>query len=157
MKFNSRYDPPQVDGWSTDQPSLTLQSELESTQIDYILRKYARMGLGGSEALSLIASQNPGSYADVSNVASFRDAMNVVTEATAQFDALPAEIRQEFGSAAGLADAFADPSKIDRLTELGLIARSEPSLTPSASVEPSANNSGTPISGSVSEPPAGVS
>lgn len=72
-------------------PSLTKQSQLESTDINKILNKYQKTG-------TLPILQSPQKYEDYSDVVSFQEAQNILIHANEQFEGLDSKIRERFNN-----------------------------------------------------------
>lgn len=118
--FNLPYGAPLRETLDFDlenEPSLTVQSEMEACDIDHIVKQYTQTGIWP------VNSRQPGSgqFADVSEIGDYREALNVVREAEKAFMALPAMTRAEFQNDPGSFLEFAqNPQNIDRMVELGL-------------------------------------
>ena len=72
----------------------TEQSHKDQTDMNYILKDYARTGIIKH------AHENKGQYDDVSAV-DFQTAQNIVADAKSMFESLPALTRKEFGQDVG--------------------------------------------------------
>lgn len=97
-------------------PSMTVQSEAESCDINRIVAQFDRTGL-----VTHLARGIP-QFADVSEVGDFQSAAQRVQEVSAWFMQLPAAIRKEFDNdPAALLDAAQDPSKTEIFVRHGLI------------------------------------
>lgn len=110
--FNVR---PRPIGFDTGDVSRTKQEFKDECDINRIMAKYVQTGvLPGNVAV--------GRYGDFSAVGSYQEALATVFAADAQFQALPAEVRDEFGnSPARFLAAVADPSQKARFQKLGLL------------------------------------
>lgn len=96
-------------------PGLTEQAHKDATDINYILRDYARTGFIKH------AKQNAGRYDDVSSV-DFQKAMNTVANVKSMFENLPAQIRKEFeGNPANFLKYVQDPANAAKLEKRGII------------------------------------
>ena len=112
--------------------SLTQQSSKDSCDINSILKRYRKTGV-----ISHFRADG-GSYEDMPPSMDFHEAVNLVMEAQAGFDALPATVRSEFGNdPAKFLDFLKDPDNRPRAIELGLIdAPADPPVVDPPSVDP---------------------
>lgn len=100
--------------------SPTKQSEAESCDINFIMKKYETTGqIPGTNG------RQP-SYADFSTAETFHEAMEIVASASAQFHSLPAHIRQAFQNdpetfLATVENSQRDPKITEQLVELGVL------------------------------------
>lgn len=86
------YDMDQVSdetGLKCEDPSLAVQSSLEETDINVIVRRF---GLTGQLPQGLVAPQ----FGDFTSVVDFHSAMNAVRQAGETFMEMPAEVRARF-------------------------------------------------------------
>lgn len=98
-------------------PSMTQQSFKDECDINEIVRRF---GLTGELPENFRAPQS----GDFTGVTDFQTAMNAVIEAQAQFDSLPAHIREEFrNDPQRLMDFVSDDKNKDRAIELGLVPK----------------------------------
>lgn len=96
-------------------PSMTKQSEAAACDVNFIMKRYEKSGL---------LPHVPGYYADVSAPVSYQDARNMVIQADASFQALPASIRSRFSNDPGLfLAAVSDPDRVDELVDLGVLSK----------------------------------
>lgn len=119
---------------------VTKQSHKDECDIHNILRQYQRTGI-----IQHINSKQP-IFTDLPSNLDYQDSLNLLLDAQEAFSNLPASVRDEFrNDPAAFLAAFSDPSKADRLRELGL-------LNPRPS---SSNPSGSPTDGATgaSQPP----
>lgn len=94
---------------------ITEQAHKRQTDINWILRDYAKTGLMKH------VNKHQGKYDDVS-VADFQEAMFKVKSAQAMFDQLPAQIRRRFGHDPAMFLEFVqNPSNIDEMAKLGIL------------------------------------
>lgn len=109
---------------SNDVP-LTKQSELQESDINFLMSRYERTGL-----LPEMIRKDP-RYGDFSDPVSYQDSLNLVQHAQEQFDSLDAHIRKRFGNDPAEFLAFAeDPSNAGEMVRMGL-ATARPTLPPS--------------------------
>lgn len=93
----------------------TKQSFKQECDVNYILRNYARTG-------SLEHVRKYGGRYDFAPAVSFHEAMNIVSEASAMFEALPAKVRHRFSHDPGEFLKFVqEPENADEMRELGLM------------------------------------
>lgn len=100
--------------------SLTVQSERENTNINLIMARYEKTGL-----IDHVRTR-PGEYLDVVAPESYHAAMNIITDAQAAFNALPASLRKRFDNDPEAMLAFcSDPENEREMIELGMMLPSE--------------------------------
>lgn len=100
----------------TEGPSLTKSSLKDLTDINQIVKKYARTG-----QWSHVSNKMPW-YGDVSGISDFKSAQDKVLQAQEEFLKLPAALREEFANDPGnLIEFLRDPKNKDRAIELGLV------------------------------------
>lgn len=116
-KFFTKYTPPKVPGFSSDQPSKVQEQFADSCQTDTIIRKYNMMGVnpfiaaGGSQ------------YLDTTQIPSFVAAQNVQVKVKEYFEGLPSDIRLEFNNdPMQFAEVVSDPRNAEYLREIGVLA-----------------------------------
>lgn len=108
--------------------SMTRQSEAESCDINQIMKRFEKTGV-------LPVDTREAVFTDVSEIGSFREALDVVARATEGFMALPAHVRAEFGNdPVAFVDYCSDPANRGHLEELGLVEKAEaaPEVAPEA-------------------------
>jgi phage internal scaffolding protein len=97
-------------------PGLTEQSHKQATDINYILRDYAKTGLMKH------VKNHEGVYDDVS-VSDFQDAMFKVKKAQNMFDELPSNIRKRFGNdPAEFLGFVQNPNNVEEMNKLGILS-----------------------------------
>lgn len=97
--------------------SMTRQSEAESCDINVIMRRYEKTGL-------LPVSTREAVFTDVSEVGSFREALEVIQRATEGFLELPVAVRARFqNDPVAFVDFCGDPENRAELEELGLVEK----------------------------------
>lgn len=116
-KFFTKYNPPKVSGWNSDQESKVQEQFADACQTDTIIRKYNMMGInpfiaaGGSQ------------YLDTTDLPSFVVAQNSQVRVREYFEGLPSDIRLEFNNdPAQFAEAVLDPQNADYLRDIGVLA-----------------------------------
>lgn len=116
-KFFTKYNPPKVPGWNSEQESKVQEQFADACQTDTIIRKYNMMGVnpfiaaGGSQ------------YLDTTEIPSFVVAQNSQVKVREYFEGLPSDIRLEFNNdPAQFAEAVLDPKNADYLRDIGVLA-----------------------------------
>lgn len=116
-KFFTKYNPPKVPGWNSDQDSKVQEQFADACQTDTIIRKYNAMGVnpfiaaGGSQ------------YLDTTEIPSFVVAQNAQVKVKEYFEGLPADIRLEFNNdPMQFVEVVSDPQNADYLREIGVLA-----------------------------------
>lgn len=123
--------------------SPTVQSAKDDCDINVIVKRFMKTGV------LPVVQRGPAITGSVTPM-EFRDALDLVRQGQAEFDALPARVRRHFlNDPARFVEACQDPSRVEELRSLGL---ANPPLAPAASPQPPAGGL-TPGSGPV--PPAG--
>jgi hypothetical protein len=116
-KFFTKYTPPKVPGFSSDQPSKVQEQFADACQTDTIIRKYNMMGVN-----PFIASGGS-QYLDTTEIPSFVVAQNSQVKVREYFEGLPSHIRLEFNNdPVQFAEAVLDPKNVDYLREIGVLA-----------------------------------
>lgn len=108
--------------------SMTRQSEAEACDINSIMKRYEKTGV-------LPVDTREAVFTDVSEVGSFREALDVVARATEGFMQLPAAVRARFGNdPVAFVDFCGDQANRGELEELGLVEKAEkaPEVAPEA-------------------------
>lgn len=115
-KFFTKYNPPKVPGWNSDQESKVQEQFADACQTDTIIRKYNRMGVN-----PFIASGGS-QYLDTTEIPSFVAAQNAQVRVKEYFDGLPSDIRLEFNNdPMQFAEVVSDPRNADYLREIGVL------------------------------------
>lgn len=116
-KFFTKYNPPKVPGWNSEQESKVQEQFADACQTDTIIRKYNMMGVN-----PFIASGGS-QYLDTTEIPSFVAAQNSQVKVREYFEGLPSDIRLEFNNdPAQFAEAVLDPQNADYLREIGVLA-----------------------------------
>ena len=116
-KFFTKYNPPKVPGWNSDQESKVQEQFADACQTDTIIRKYNMMGVN-----PFIASGGS-QYLDTTEIPSFVVAQNSQVKVREYFEGLPSDIRLEFNNdPAQFAEAVLDPQNAEYLREIGVLA-----------------------------------
>lgn len=96
--------------------TITEQQHKKQTDMNYILKDYARTGLIKH------SHQNKGNYDDVSQI-DFQTAQNIVADSKSMFESLPAMTRKEFDNDVGQFLQFCrDPENGVKMQEMGITA-----------------------------------
>lgn len=99
--------------------SLTRQSELESSDINAVMKRYEKTGVLPLDTREAI-------FTDVSAVGSYRDAVEVMVKAQEGFLALSPGIREKFGNdPVAFLDFASRPENAGELEKLGVLASPE--------------------------------
>lgn len=102
-----------------DCPSMTVESEAEECDINFILNRFLKTGYA--------PEMRPGVFGDATEVpASYHDAMTLVARATEQFMTVPPHIREKFGNdPAVFLDAVLNPARKQEMIDLKVFAPDE--------------------------------
>lgn len=99
--------------------TLTRQSEADACDINFIMKRYEKTGI-------LPVSAKEAAFTDVSEVGSFREALDVIQRAEEGFMQLPAKVRERFGNdAVAFVDFCSDPANLAELQDLGVVEAPE--------------------------------
>lgn len=116
-KFFTKYTPPKVPGFFSDQPSKVQEQFADACQTDTIIRKYNMMGV--NPFISAGGSQ----YLDTTQIPEFFVAQNAQVKVKEYFEGLPSDIRLEFNNdPMQFAEVVSDPQNADYLREIGVLA-----------------------------------
>lgn len=122
-----------------DEPSLTIQSEKDSCDINKIIEKFTRTGI-----MTNIRQDQP-MYGDFSDLCDYQTARIRVQEAEEQFMELPASIRTRFDNDPGkLIDFLGDENNRAEAIELGLVAPPQPPQMVQGDATPPSAGEGAP-------------
>lgn len=115
-EFFTKYNPPKVPGWNSDQESKVQEQFADACKTDKIIRKYNAMGVN-----PFIASGNS-QYLDTTQIPDFVCAQNAQIKVKEYFEGLPSDIRLEFNNdPMKFAEVVSDPSNADYLREIGVL------------------------------------
>ena len=116
-KFFTKYTPPKVPGFSSDQPSKVQEQFADACQTDTIIRKYNMMGVNP------FIAEGSSQYLDTTQIPEFFVAQNAQVKVKEYFEGLPADIRLEFNNdPMQFAEVVSDPQNADYLREIGVLA-----------------------------------
>ncbi|AXL15287.1 internal scaffolding protein [Microviridae sp.] len=116
-RFNTAYDvdyDPMDYATVNDEPSMTKQSFKDEADVNFVLGRY--------DPIALAARMRPaGSYADVSGIGDYQDALQTMMDVEQQFQDLPPEARAEFAGLRDFLNAAMDPRQTARFEAVGLL------------------------------------
>lgn len=116
-------------------PSLTIQSEAASCDINRILDGYNKTGLINH------LNEYQGRYGDFVDAPTYHAAMNALIKAQDMFDSLPGNVRAHFENDPEKFLAFAqDPSNAQAMVDLGLATVSDSSVESAADAAPASKS-----------------
>lgn len=142
MKFATLYDEGMKPspGIVFTEPSMTDQSQLQESDINYIVKKYAD-GRTGITTLDLGADAGVLQYGDTLLPGDYETALDLINAVNEEFYELPSQIRAEFNhNPKELINALADPRQKSRLESLGLLRENTSEVVPAEST-PSGSSS----------------
>lgn len=113
------------DDFTCEGPSLTLQSEAESCDINWIVDRYHKTGVIEH------VRENVAMFVDLPPTLEYQDALGIVKAAGDAFAMMPAEIRAQFNNSAAQFLQFADANE-DYLEKLGIVPKREEMAAESA-------------------------
>lgn len=117
VKFKTAYGDRGRQQFATEGESLTQQHMAQEADIRHIIKKHDRTGI-----ISHVA-RGVAQYGDYSQVNEYREALDIVRNASNSFMELPADIRKQFNNDPGEFFEFAtDPANSEKMVELGLKA-----------------------------------
>ncbi len=99
-KFKTAYDPPFEQGVLFTEPSMALQSEAESADVNNIIKKYEQTGV-----IDHVRTVSNYSEVDITDIdfEDYHSAMNIMIDSKERFDAMPSRLRERFDN---------DPAKL---------------------------------------------
>lgn len=140
MEFKTRYNRGKRNGIKFKDKSLTMQQFKEEQDVNHIMRKVIQKG----QLRALQEAAGAGVYADVSHLTSYDDALNIVTEASELFNALPSKIRKEFDNDPEAFVQFAsNPANKGQMEKWGLVER--PIDEEALRIDPPASEGGSTV------------
>lgn len=102
-------------GTVNTEPSLTDQSQLKETDVNYIYNKYLKTG-----EINFIKA-NVGAYADLTAITDYAEMLMTIQHANETFMSLPAELRTKFdNNAENFITYLQDPKNDDEAIKYGL-------------------------------------
>ena len=146
ITFRSAYDPHKKYVFKTVGESLTQQHFKEECEVINIIKKHDRNGIIEH------VQRGQARYGDFSEVQDYREALDLIRDAQAEFMSVPSDIRKKFDNDPGKFYEFvSDPENKDELIKMGFIETpqetsdqsSADDKSSSGAVEPS-NSSSSP-------------
>lgn len=139
IKFRKAYDPHKKYVFNTEGESLTQQHLKEECEVINIIKKHDRNGIIEH------VQRGQARYGDFSEVADYREALDLVRDAQEEFMTIPSDIRKKFDNDPGKFYQFvSDPDNKDELIKMGFInpkdvaePSSDATQAPSEAGEPS--------------------
>ena len=140
ITFRSAYDPHKKYVFKTVGESLTQQHFKEECEVINIIKKHDRNGIIEH------VQRGQARYGDFSEVADYREALDLVRDAQSEFMTIPSDIRKKFDNDPGKFYEFvSNPKNKEELQEMGFINTPKKSVdvssptdkTSSGAVEPS--------------------
>lgn len=125
MEFKTAYGPKKRVQYESERPSMTKQSFVQETNVNFIISKYRKTGM-----LEHV-NNHQGSYGEYQTI-DFQEAMEAVRAAEGMFSTLPADVRKRFrNDPAAFLEFVDDPQNLDEMRTLGLLpAKPEPPAEP---------------------------
>lgn len=128
MIIRKKYDKRERVGFETTGESLTQQNFKKEADIKNIIMKHDRTGIVSHVARGVAQ------YGDYSETNEYREAMDLINQATTSFMTLPAQVRSMFDNDPGAFFEFAtNPENDQKMIDLGL---KEAPPSPKGKVEP---------------------
>lgn len=115
--------------------SLTQQQFAGDVDVNNIVARFMKTGMLSDDDVSRRAAV----YADVSNVGDYQTMLNTINKVKAEFDKMPADIKNEFDNDPALMlDFMSKPENLDDCIEMGLL----PASLKNAGVKPATGADG---------------
>lgn len=138
ITFRTAYEPHKKYVFKTSGESLTQQHFKEECDVINIIKRHDRNGIIEH------VQRGQARYGDFSNVADYREALDLVRDAQDEFMTIPSDIRKKFDNDPGKFYEFvSNPDNKEELKQMGFIETPEVSnvldtnKAPAAAVEPS--------------------
>lgn len=113
IKIHTKYDPPQHEGISFTEPSLTQQHFKKECDVNEMLRKFGATGV--------LPTKEGSFYGDFSNSLDFQQSLDFISNTLDQFDQLPSDIRDRFGNnPVKFMDFVCNPENAKHFESMGL-------------------------------------
>lgn len=127
MSIRKPFEKLERKSFQTIGPTMTQQNFKQECDINHILKKYQKTGIIEH------ANRFQGNYTDLSEVADFQTACNIVIEAQEAFNSLPSSIRKQFSNDPQEFLSFVEnPENHDSMIQMGLIPSPEKPIAPEA-------------------------
>jgi phage internal scaffolding protein len=145
ITFRSAYDPHKKYVFKTVGESLTQQHFKEECEIINIIKKHDRNGIIEH------VQRGQARYGDFSEVADYREALDLVRDAKNEFMTIPSEIRKKFDNDPGKFYEFvSNPDNKEELQTMGFIETPRGSAEESSTVDKSSSGAVEPSNSSSS-------
>lgn len=124
-KFFTNYSrPPQV-GFSSKEPSKTLQQFKDEADINVLIARYAKTGFYYNPLVQGTAKRVP-QFEDFSELGDFREQQQRILDVYRMFEGMPSKIREMFGhNPAAFVDFVGDPKNEAQCVKLGILKARE--------------------------------
>ena len=120
IKFRKAYDPHKKYVFNTEGESLTQQHFKDECEVINIIKKHDRNGIIEH------VQRGQARYGDFSNVADYREALDLVRDAQDEFMTIPSDIRKKFDNDPGKFYEFvSNPDNKEELKQMGFIETPE--------------------------------
>jgi phage internal scaffolding protein len=138
IKFRKAYDPHKKYVFNTEGESLTQQHFKDECEVINIIKKHDRNGIIEH------VQRGQARYGDFSEVADYREALDLVRDAQAEFMTIPSDIRKKFDNDPGKFYQFvSDPDNKDELIKMGFVQTPEV-VSPSSATTKALSEAGEP-------------
>lgn len=143
-KFYTLYNPAPKQGLEFKEPSMTDQSFKDECDMGKLIDRYNKTGFFYNPLAAHGQKPRQPMFEDFADVPTFQDAQEVISRSQAQFEALPAKIRDFFDNDPALMLAFVhNPANRDKCVELGIFpapARGAGAKAPANAEPPAADD-----------------
>lgn len=120
-KFYTLYNPAPKQGLEFKEPSMTDQSFKDECDMGKLIDRYNKTGFFYNPLAAHGQKPRQPMFEDFADVPTFQDAQEVISRSQAQFEALPAKIRDFFDNDPALMLAFVhNPDNREKCVELGI-------------------------------------
>lgn len=114
-----------------DEPSMTVQAHAEDVDINVLMKRF-----GITDGAVPPIAMDPRYFGDFTDEVSLRDALDRIRTARANFDALPAELRNRFDNDPVKLYAWVnDPANLDEAVELKILSKQGAAKVPKTQAE----------------------
>lgn len=134
MFYSLRNRPPRRK-FNNDDPSMTIRSLRDETDINVMMARYQKSG--SFHGSTNIPSARP-QFGDFSTLPDYQQAMQILLDANDSFSALPSSVRDRFANdPANMLEFLADENNKDEAIRLGLCVKPDsPPVAPAPPVVP---------------------
>lgn len=120
VKVYTRFDLPVVEGFSSENPSLTHQSFAADADINNIVSRFRETGFLVDPMITCVRKPQ---FGDFTGSLDFHSAQNIVSRVSNEFSRLPSNIRSFFGNDPSVYfDYVTDPKNRDEAVRMGLVS-----------------------------------